>query len=1159
MGFESRKRKSWSDSSGVSEVVGNILILMITVVLFTSIIGFVNQIPVPEQEVKADFQANVAFSNGGANANLTITHVGGLPVLVEHTLIMVSIDQVNTPYYLTDDPSFTGDEWVPGASWTVELSGTSYTSDISVLIYDLDKDTGIWSSQVSGGSGENSPSILQRYVDSNPTTPTADPVKQGDNFTLFVKIIDADNDLDASTSSIYIDSSQFEGSGSAARGYDAVSDDGWYQWNFYVWSGSVIIYNATDLDGAVITIYASDLASHTSKSTYFLSVTILPVQPVGVPEPYVPPDVEGGLPAWLTWLSGRQGFGVYGELNESGTADTSDPRTTFEKDEMIFVRVASLDMSNILAENKISFIDTRTGLTCYPTFVSLSSLAVPFYPYASTGVFIYECKLNTTGLAPGSYAMVISLKNLPAGLEPEYRFSTRQIVTITQQGSSITFTPAVWMFKDSHGGTNNWGYSKTKPFEVAGSSYRVYVGVHVLDVQGSPSPLVEEVRIVDMQGGSQLYGVPPAGTMITTMRPFNTTSYNFTIDLRFNNADQWLGGTNAYTLYISRFSDLNEGVYSLSTQIYIKANLTRSDFLAGGTGIFSSQGGSQNFVSPEYLYYVENNNFFTTRTLFSYANAPSTTPDYMISAMAAGDMDGDGDKDLLVAETEGDYRGRGVLHYFENTLNTYGVWQGAASITRPTNDTTVGGYPSVVEWIAFGDINGDGDMDFVYASQAFDSGKNPTTARVVIYNNTYGMTPVVYRSWTGDIRKVDLKDMNGDGKADLIVLVGGKIYVYDLSQWKLSSSLLARLPNTDSGFTGGNGIRDFDIEDMNQDGKLDIVTVGDIGTNPSTTNTQGVWVNNYSMNLNPVVRLLDATFSDIGPGRAESGGVAQTQSDDGAYLVLRENSTAEDSPVGSLDAVFKTTRLTTSAEQILCVRAFRSSGSSEVFYAWYSVDGIQFIPMFTIADTTETNYTFRLPSYTADKNIYIKFTDSLSTTGSATLVERLYVDYVSVLSSTYGGYATSRYQVVSHTAGFICVRGANINGIEGTNPHLEVVAAKNTEWRVYEFKTELTAWTQTGKADFKVEVSAMDDCAVFSSIAPTLFDVVDVNGDSYSDFLVSNYTTVPSAGDFVNRFGVFINLNPQKWYLSVKDFFAGIVDPRGSLTVVISAALKVST
>jgi FlaG/FlaF family flagellin (archaellin) len=64
MNFERCKRRLGSDRSGVSEVVGNILILLITVVLFSSIVAYVNQIPVPEASTKADFAATVSFEIG---------------------------------------------------------------------------------------------------------------------------------------------------------------------------------------------------------------------------------------------------------------------------------------------------------------------------------------------------------------------------------------------------------------------------------------------------------------------------------------------------------------------------------------------------------------------------------------------------------------------------------------------------------------------------------------------------------------------------------------------------------------------------------------------------------------------------------------------------------------------------------------------------------------------------------------------------------------------------------------------------------------------------------------------------------------------------------------------------------------------------------------
>jgi len=76
MDLELRKKKAWSEF-GVSEIIGNILILMITVTLFSGIMAFVQQMPVPEQATKADFAAKVTFWSSGTKANLTVTHTGG--------------------------------------------------------------------------------------------------------------------------------------------------------------------------------------------------------------------------------------------------------------------------------------------------------------------------------------------------------------------------------------------------------------------------------------------------------------------------------------------------------------------------------------------------------------------------------------------------------------------------------------------------------------------------------------------------------------------------------------------------------------------------------------------------------------------------------------------------------------------------------------------------------------------------------------------------------------------------------------------------------------------------------------------------------------------------------------------------------------------------
>jgi FlaG/FlaF family flagellin (archaellin) len=172
MNFERRKRKSWSDSSGVSEVVGNLLILMITVVLFSTIIAYVNQIPVPQLQTKADFSASIAFDDSGTTANLTLTHAGGAAMRASATAVILRVGSTMTSYTLSEDPSFGPDWWTTGVEWTHPMTGISTTTIIVATVYDLEKDYSVWGSQVSGGTGGNAPIILQRYVDSNTSTPT---------------------------------------------------------------------------------------------------------------------------------------------------------------------------------------------------------------------------------------------------------------------------------------------------------------------------------------------------------------------------------------------------------------------------------------------------------------------------------------------------------------------------------------------------------------------------------------------------------------------------------------------------------------------------------------------------------------------------------------------------------------------------------------------------------------------------------------------------------------------------------------------------------------------------------------------------------------------------------------------------------------------------
>ncbi len=1141
MGFEQYKRRMRSDKGGVSEVVGNILILMITVILFSAIVAYVNQIPIPETTTKADFAATVSFETdvGGTTATLTVTHAGGVVLKSEDTVVLLHIDSMTDYNKLSDDLNFTHAEWSTGIDWTKDFSVASQASEIIVNVIDLDKNSIVWASQVSGGAGGAAPIVLQRYADALSSTPSADPVLLNGNFSLFAKIIDLDNDLDPST--VYVDASNVEGS--AVKHADEETSDGWFRFDFADEGG--FVSDVTAVDGKIVKFHATDDAGHTTVSSYMMSVTVLPSNTVEITNPY--PPSEGGLPSYITWMSDGQGIGIYHANNVTGAINVSDPGTVFEKDEKVFIRVASLRLDGIGGTNSLTLVDTRTGFIYTPTYTGSSSAVLPFYEASSAGAaFIYECQFDTVGLPPSAYSTAISLKSTGS---PTVVFQTTQTITLSQDGSSITFSPDLWLFRaDSRDDVDAWG-TKTKPFDLSiAANSRMFVSVKVQDAASSPDPSVDAVRITDMRGDMQLDGTPPSGSMLTSweansLEPYNQT-YEFEIDLRLNNGDQWISGTHAYVLKITRFADANEGVYSLSKMIYVRANTAKADFFIGAAGYVT---GTSNFVDPQYLYQVVNNNFFSLRTLYGYANAPSAADCYATSALALGDIDGDGDRDILM----GQY-GSHKLYFIENSLNTFGSWQDASVIQRPVTDDT----DADINWIDTGDINGDGDIDIAYSTSYYTS-KGRT---VVIYNNTYGTSGTVFKTYgtTNDgVRKIALEDMTGDGRADLIVLGEGKVEVFDLQDWDPTSPI-ATIPGS-----GIPNIIDFDIADVDYDGMMDIVTVDNSGTG-----IPGVQLSYYRESETPTVKVLTGGTAIPLWGEAddENSDINYTHSaeDGGAALILRENSSTEPVGPGSLSWTRQLSApLTSDPDQQLTVRAKVAAGAVEGFYVWYSTDNDVYIPLIYIApDETEeyVDYMVRLPSTVIGKQIWLRVTDSISTNESGGEVDTVYLDYVAVVTNTFGDYE-DRKQIVEQPEGYICARVGNINGDRSADAGdlgLEIIVADDEEgWKVMYMSSdspedwdELAGWTDGSatfycKGDTKIDLhSSMNSDegpvrTIISKSAPRLFAVTDVNGDGYDDIIVVNSTL---NADITSQVALYLNMYSSEdmswWYCVVKDIAA---------------------
>jgi hypothetical protein len=1144
MDLELRKKKAWSEF-GVSEIIGNILILMITVTLFSGIMAFVQQMPVPEQATKADFAAKVTFWSLGTKANLTVTHTGGDSIKAKDCIALVEVDGVNTRYDLSNPIlGLKGTTtWTTGVVWAVTLSTSSYSSKIAVTVVDMVKKSAIWSSQVTGGTSGNAPNILQRYVDSDNQTPTADPVREWQNFSLFVTITDPDGDLNMTTPGIWIDSSQLETdklTSYSQHRTDYTPNGDTYQWDFTNILGREL--SASDLDGRIIFIHAWDNHGHQSISSFTMSILQLPVdiQYQDINPQEQPPAGDSFLPTYIKWFYDNQGIGIFGERILNGTprgiAETSISVTSFAKDQYVFVRFASKVMANILTENKLTLIDIRTGLSVTPRFNGSSTASSPFYPMSGGGgIYLYECQFNTSPLPAGAYSLEISLKNQPSTGDPQRAYGGDKTIFITDSSSPITFYPQIFLFKDS-GHTVPWGNVSSKPYQVSSSDkYKIYVAVQVQDTDTLPAaPSVAEVRITDGAKNAELYGVPPAGAMISSIGKFSSGTsyyYNFSIDLRLNNGVQWRAGNNTYSLFISKLNDSNEGMYSLSEQVFINGAGGRADFFAGTTGMAEGNG---NFNTREYAFYIQNSNLFGSRVLWKSESTPGSSTDYTVTAMAVGDIDGDGAKDLLAGMASSNQ-----LLLFQNTLNTFGTWQSGSAISRPD------AYASRVTWIAFGDVNGDGHDDFAYSN---------SNSQVVIYNTTYGSTGWIFApsGWGGStISKIDLRDMTGDGRADLVVLAGGKIYVYDLKYFFDKALWADRTTDKKGTYAVSTGTSvDFDIDDVNNDGRLDIATADT--TLAFSGGANGVNVN-YWTAAGGTKKVLDATYGSsgcvVGQGAKTANNVSNTQLVDNVAVQFSENSTGA-GQIGHLVTTMKFQQLANTPDQQLTVvaRIGASGGSSsEVFYAWISIDGTTYIPVITIDSTSWKWYNFTLPSSVQNKALYLRFTDSNTMSSSGVPTDYIEVDMAAVYTDLFSGYVGQN--VVPATTGYTCVRIGSIDGVN-ENPagdhFLEIVVAKNSLWNVYNYTTSwvlLTTQFAAGApfpgatSTFFVSSATKVGTGFFTGLAPTLFDVVDINGDGFSDILVTNLTNPSTFNSYIGFYMNLWNGSGTYWrYFSVKSW-----------------------
>ena len=272
------------DKSGVSEVVGTILILGMTVTLFSVIIVWVSGIPAPVAQTRVDITSSMVPIYQGVNeigVNITLTHRGGEALYPVPTLIYVTYQNGSGPQ-TTDtatlhqytgrlqNPSGLDDGtdsiWSIGERWSYENFDVRMWYSVTVTVVDTSKNLVVWTGQMNPAVGERPPIFLSVWAAGVLNQGQANPVYDGNGFYLFANVISPDGDLN--TNSVFARITAFDGTGVCTTPIqmkddgvspDQVPGDGIFSLGQNLcmdapypklnWTGTYVLLNATDNQG----------------------------------------------------------------------------------------------------------------------------------------------------------------------------------------------------------------------------------------------------------------------------------------------------------------------------------------------------------------------------------------------------------------------------------------------------------------------------------------------------------------------------------------------------------------------------------------------------------------------------------------------------------------------------------------------------------------------------------------------------------------------------------------------------------------------------------------------------------------------------------------------------------------------------------------------
>ena len=823
------------DDSGVSEVVGTILILAMTVVLFSTIIVWVTSIPTPIAQTRVDIQSALTPVYGSTGTQLgdwvNLTHQGGESLPAASTLIYVVDQKASGGTSKTDIARLRPFGWLPGhvgstgtayglldgtdTSWDVGERFAYYSSNLSasdtitVTVVDISRGLVVWTAQLTPAAGTRPPVFLNVWA-SNTLQPTPSTPESGEAVYVFASVMDPDGYKDIKNVSANL--TVLWGTPNLCRGWNQLYDDGSNGDQVagdgiftlarttclnadISWDGTLVLFNATDYEGLVMT---TRMILHVIPGT----------------GGNTGPGLNGttGRPPYLLW-NGNQGYNIFNLTQWSQWTSTGviqpKPTRTFAGSETVVVVVGSLTLQDIFSADTFNLWDPFSGnpqqAVVYGSAKTVNLASAPsslqafsFYQFIN-GYYLYTYKFN---LNPASgTANYYTFATAP---HPPYYFYARYPLSMYMKAStgtvfsatdSINITSATGAYQQFPQLTTYKDAAFTQPSSAFSSTSTMYVKVSMLSADSLVSGVkMGNVMIQDFSGGTELWRAPlngyqsnvpicpvsgacASGTAAISSS-VSAAAYFFAVNLSRVNQDPWVPGAQHYSFGLSSFQDSDENYGTVSIQVVITAPLYKMDLAVGSQDATSNSWGTNN-----YLYYFQNYN--------GYDWWKSLRVDYCQgSGMSTSGLPGSG-TNCPTTKVGGYVRTRFGNFFNDGTLGiaeSISTNQGDALVLYRRGLDASGSVVYLPVFFAFANqptvqplpeacnALGVGDVTGVGAQSVICAG---TDGRVWYYRNDGNWT-FVWVDQTGrvggtahSITSISVGDFNGDGANDIAVVGSG--------------------------------------------------------------------------------------------------------------------------------------------------------------------------------------------------------------------------------------------------------------------------------------------------------------------------------------------------------------------------------------------------